>query len=119
MERAARARYANLLLGLWLLSSAFLWAHSPAQFRNSWSVGSLCVVVVCGRRGPGARGPTGSLRQHGSRRMAAGVDAAARRTRRLDRAQQPCAGRRDHGVFIVATRVGIDVFEGTHLTWTA
>jgi hypothetical protein len=40
------ARYANLALGAWLLISAFLWPHSPAQFRNTWSVASLCIVVA-------------------------------------------------------------------------
>jgi hypothetical protein len=46
MQRALLARYANLLLGIWLVTSAFLWRHSPAQFTNSWSVGSLCLVVA-------------------------------------------------------------------------
>ena len=40
------ARYVNLALGSWLTASAFLWHHSPSQFSNSWSVGSLCVVVA-------------------------------------------------------------------------
>jgi hypothetical protein len=40
------ARYANLALGAWLTTSAFLWPHSPSQFSNSWSVGSLCFVVA-------------------------------------------------------------------------
>ena len=40
------ARYVNLALGAWLTISAFLWHHSPSQFSNSWSVGSLCFVVA-------------------------------------------------------------------------
>jgi hypothetical protein len=41
-----RARVVNILLGSWLLVSAFLWPHVPPQFRNSWSVGALCIVVA-------------------------------------------------------------------------
>ena len=41
-----RWRYANVVLGAWLLASAFLWPHNPLQFRNTWSVGALSVVVA-------------------------------------------------------------------------
>jgi hypothetical protein len=46
VEMVAWARYANMVLGGWLLVSAFLWPHSAPQFRNSWSVGALCLVVA-------------------------------------------------------------------------
>jgi hypothetical protein len=41
-----RARLINMVLGTWLLASAFLWPHAAGQFRNSWSAGSLCIVVA-------------------------------------------------------------------------
>lgn len=44
MDRSAR--YANVLLGSWLLLSAFLWPHSPEQFTNTVVVGFLCAVLA-------------------------------------------------------------------------
>jgi hypothetical protein len=43
---ARRARAVNMVLGTWLLTSAFLWPHAAGQFRLSWSVGALCIVVA-------------------------------------------------------------------------
>jgi uncharacterized membrane protein HdeD (DUF308 family) len=39
------ARYLNILLGVWLFISAFLWRHSSAQFTNTWLMGAITVVV--------------------------------------------------------------------------
>lgn len=41
-----RARVVNMVLGTWLLTSAFLWPHDATRFRTSWSVGALCIVVA-------------------------------------------------------------------------
>jgi len=40
------ARIVNVVLGLWLFLSAFLWPHSAAQMTNTWSMGLLCVVIA-------------------------------------------------------------------------
>jgi len=37
------ARLVNVLLGLWLFLSPFLWLHSPAQRVRAWTVGILVV----------------------------------------------------------------------------
>ena len=42
----AMARYANIVLGVWLFISAFLWLHSYAQMTNTWIVGLLCVLLA-------------------------------------------------------------------------
>lgn len=34
-------RVTNLIAGIWLFLSAFLWFHSQAQFNNAWIVGLL------------------------------------------------------------------------------
>jgi hypothetical protein len=34
-------RIMNIMLGIWLFLSAFLWTHSGAQFNNAWLVGAL------------------------------------------------------------------------------
>lgn len=39
------ARIANIILGVWLFISAFLWTHSQAQLTNTWIVG-LAVIAV-------------------------------------------------------------------------
>ena len=41
-----RARYINVVLGLWLISSAFLWPH-PRQFTNTWFMGTLTIAIAC------------------------------------------------------------------------
>lgn len=38
-------RIVNLILGVWLFVSAFLWPHSQAQMTNTWIVGALAVVI--------------------------------------------------------------------------
>jgi hypothetical protein len=38
-EHDVRARYANVVLGLWLFCSAFLWSHNPSSRNNTWLVG--------------------------------------------------------------------------------
>ena len=46
VPRAEEARYANILLGLWLFLTAFAWRHSPAAWANTWIVGLLVVAVA-------------------------------------------------------------------------
>lgn len=41
-----RARYLNILAGLWLFVSAFAWRHSQAQFTNSWVMGIVVTAVA-------------------------------------------------------------------------
>jgi hypothetical protein len=36
--------YLNIIVGIWLFISTFLWRHSPAQFSNTWIMG----VIVAG-----------------------------------------------------------------------
>jgi hypothetical protein len=40
------ARVINLLLGAWLLVSAFVWHHTPAEYTNTLIVGGLIVLVA-------------------------------------------------------------------------
>lgn len=40
------ARILNVLLGVWLFISAFVWQHSDAQFTNTWILGVLCVAFA-------------------------------------------------------------------------
>lgn len=37
------ARWVNVLVGIWLVVTAFLWEHTEAQFTNAWVVGLLSV----------------------------------------------------------------------------
>lgn len=44
-----KARYLNIALGIWLVVSAYLWPHSPAQFANLWISGLIvarCAAVA-------------------------------------------------------------------------
>jgi hypothetical protein len=41
----AAPRVLNLILGIWLFISAFLWSHTQAQMTNTWIVGALAVVI--------------------------------------------------------------------------
>jgi hypothetical protein len=34
----------NLILGLWLFISAFIWPHTMAQMTNTWIIGVLAVL---------------------------------------------------------------------------
>lgn len=50
------ARVINIVLGIWLFVSAFLWPHSYAQMNNTWIVGVLCVAfALVAMRVPEAR----------------------------------------------------------------
>lgn len=42
----AAPRVLNLILGVWLFISAFLWAHSQAQMTNTWILGVLAVIFA-------------------------------------------------------------------------
>jgi hypothetical protein len=35
----------NVVLGVWLFVSAFIWPHSQAQFTNSWILGIIAVAA--------------------------------------------------------------------------
>lgn len=39
-------RYANIVLGIWLFISAFLWPHGQAPFTNTWIMGIVVAVVA-------------------------------------------------------------------------
>lgn len=55
-QAAAPARYANVLLGIWLIVSAFAWQHYSASQTNTWIVGSLIAVTgLVSLRNPSAR----------------------------------------------------------------
>lgn len=48
-ETYAPARVINVVLGVWLVVSAFLWTHSAEQMNNGWIVGVLataCALVA-------------------------------------------------------------------------
>jgi hypothetical protein len=40
------ARTLNMMLGIWLFISAFVWTHNPTQLGNTWICGVLCVVIA-------------------------------------------------------------------------
>jgi hypothetical protein len=55
-EDFTTARIVNIILGVWLVVSAFLWPHSYAQMNNTWIVGVLCVAfALVAMRVPEAR----------------------------------------------------------------
>ena len=55
-EDFTTARIVNIILGIWLVVSAFLWPHSYAQMNNAWIVGVLCVAFsLVAMRVPEAR----------------------------------------------------------------
>ena len=39
-------RIINVVLGVWLFISAFVWPHTRAQMTNTWIVGVLCVIFA-------------------------------------------------------------------------
>jgi len=41
-----QVRYLNVLLGIWLLISSFVWRHDGAQFTNTWIMGIVTIVVA-------------------------------------------------------------------------
>lgn len=40
------ARITNVVLGLWLFVSAFVWPHTAAQMTNTWILGVLCAIFA-------------------------------------------------------------------------
>lgn len=44
--RGAPPRIINVILGIWLFISAFVWAHTQAQMTNTWILGVLCVIFA-------------------------------------------------------------------------
>ena len=55
-EDFTTSRIVNIVLGVWLFVSAFLWAHSYAQMTNTWIVGALCAAfALIAMRVPEAR----------------------------------------------------------------
>lgn len=42
----ASARVINIVVGVWLFISAFIWPHSQAQMTNTWIVGVLAVAFA-------------------------------------------------------------------------
>jgi hypothetical protein len=50
------ARVGNMVLGLWVFASAFLWPHTDAQFTNTWMVGvAVAVIAAAGLSLPSLR----------------------------------------------------------------
>jgi hypothetical protein len=43
---AASPRIINVILGVWLFISAFVWPHTQAQMTNTWILGVLCVIFA-------------------------------------------------------------------------
>ena len=46
MNEQTSPRWFNIIVGVWLFLSAFLWAHTSAQFTNSLVVGALCAAAA-------------------------------------------------------------------------
>lgn len=44
--RGAPPRIINVILGVWLFISAFVWPHTQAQMTNTWILGVLCVIFA-------------------------------------------------------------------------
>jgi uncharacterized membrane protein len=40
------ARYLNVIVGIWLVVSAFMWPHSESQMTNAWVVGALAAIFA-------------------------------------------------------------------------
>lgn len=40
------ARVINILLGIWLFLSTFLWPHHPDQVMNGWACGLITVTIA-------------------------------------------------------------------------
>jgi hypothetical protein len=45
-DNIASARIINIILGIWLFISAFLWPHVYAQMTNTWILGVLAVAFA-------------------------------------------------------------------------
>ncbi len=49
LERSNQGRIAsgiNVVLGIWLFISAFVWQHTTAEMTNTWILGVLCVIFA-------------------------------------------------------------------------
>jgi hypothetical protein len=44
--RTVSPRVVNVVIGVWLFISAFIWPHTEAQMTNTWICGVLCVVFA-------------------------------------------------------------------------
>jgi hypothetical protein len=56
-HESARPQYLNIILGIWLFISAFIWPHAPALRTNTWILGIIITAVsVVALRTPAARG---------------------------------------------------------------
>ncbi len=44
--RGAPPRMINVILGIWLFISAFIWPHTQSQLTNTWILGVLCVIFA-------------------------------------------------------------------------
>jgi hypothetical protein len=44
--KSSSVNFVNVILGLWLFISAFVWPHSQAQWANTWILGVLCVIFA-------------------------------------------------------------------------
>lgn len=44
--RGAPPRIVEVILGVWLFISAFVWPHTQAQMTNTWILGVLCVIFA-------------------------------------------------------------------------
>jgi SPW repeat-containing protein len=53
MKTMTTPRVLNVIIGIWLVISAFLWSHGHFQTNNTWICGVLCAVfaVAAGSRG--------------------------------------------------------------------
>lgn len=40
------ARVVNIVLGIWLFLSAFMWSHSASQMTNTWVCGALVAIFA-------------------------------------------------------------------------
>jgi hypothetical protein len=50
------ARVVNLVLGVWLFISAFVWSHESAQMTNTWILGVVAVIfAIVAMRVPAVR----------------------------------------------------------------
>jgi hypothetical protein len=55
-EDFTAARVINIVLGIWLFISAFLWIHASAEMTNTWIVGLICMAIaIIALRVPEAR----------------------------------------------------------------
>jgi hypothetical protein len=44
--RGVSPRIVNVIIGVWLFISAFVWPHTQQQMNNTWICGALCVVFA-------------------------------------------------------------------------